>query len=116
MDKVRNKERIDLGTDPPPDLVIEVEIINPAIHKLPLFMQFGVPEVWRYNGTRLEMFRLLARQYADAEESAAFPGVSATVLTRLLAQGKSLGRTGWLRMTRAWAHERYANRSGHTSS
>jgi Uma2 family endonuclease len=108
VDKVRNKERIDLGTDPPPDLVIEIEITNPAINKLPLFMQFGVPEVWRYDGTRLEMFRLLAGGYNSAEESAAFPGVSATVLTRLLEQGKTLGRTGWLRMTRTWAHERYA--------
>src|SRR5208337_1444786 len=57
--KVRSKERVDLATDPPPDLVIEVEITNPSINKLHLFAEFCVPEVWRYNGLRLEMFRLL---------------------------------------------------------
>jgi Uma2 family endonuclease len=116
IDKVRNKERIDLETDPPPDLVIEIEITNPSINKLPLFLEFGVPEVWRYNGLRLEMFRFLSSRYEATEESMTFPGVSAMVLTRLLQQGKALGRTGWLRMTRAWAHERYASRGGPTST
>jgi len=116
VDKIRNKERIDLATDPPPDLVIEIDITNPSINKLVLYKEFGVPEVWRYNGDRLEMLRLRDDQYEATEESVAFPGVSATVLTRLLHQGKSLGRTGWLRMTRAWAHERYGSSAGQTSS
>jgi Uma2 family endonuclease len=107
LDKVRNKERVDLRTDPPPDLVIEIEITNPSINKLPLFREFGVPEVWRYDGHRLEMFRLRNSQYEATDESLVFPEVSATVLTRLLEQGKALGRTGWLRMTRAWAHKQY---------
>jgi len=114
--KVRNKERVDLETDPPPDLVIEIEVTNPSINKLPLFAEFGVPEVWRYDGVRLEMFRLVGSQYEATEESVAFAGVAADVLTRLLEQGKRLGRTGWLRMTRAWAHEQYGRHSGLTSN
>jgi Uma2 family endonuclease len=114
--KVRNKERVDLETDPPPDLVIEIEVTHPSINKLPLFAEFGVPEVWRYDGVRLEMFRLVGSQYEGTEESVAFPGVSADVLTRLLEQGKRLGRTGWLRVTRAWAHEQYGSHGGPTSS
>ena len=61
-DKVRNKERVDLSTDPPPDLVIEIEITNPSVNKLLLFAEFGVPEVWRYNGVRLETLRLRSGQ------------------------------------------------------
>lgn len=116
VDKIRNKERIDLATDPPPDLVIEIDITNPSINKLLLYGEFGVPEVWRYNGDRLEMLCLRENQYEATEESVAFPKVSATVLTRLLQQGKALGRTGWLRMTRAWAHERYGSSEGRASS
>ncbi|MBZ5562210.1 MAG: Uma2 family endonuclease [Acidobacteriia bacterium] len=112
FERVRNKERIDLATEPAPDLVIEIEITNPSINKLALFAEFGVPEVWRYDGFRLEMFQLLSGRCGAREESAAFPGVSATVLTQLLQQGKALGRTGWLRMTRAWAHEHYGGRGG----
>jgi Uma2 family endonuclease len=115
VEKVRNKERVDLRTDPPPDLLIEIEITNPSINKLPLFGEFGVPEVWRYNRLRLEMLRLRRSRYEATEESTAFPGVPATVLTHLLEQGKAPGRTGWLRMTRAWAHEQYRSQGSPTS-
>ena len=107
VDTIRHKERVDLSTDPPPDLVVEIDITNPSINKLVLFKEFGVPEVWRYDGQRLEILRLQGNGYEASVESVAFPGVSATAVTRLLREGRALGRTGWLRMTRAWAHERY---------
>ncbi len=109
VERVRNKERVDLDMDPPPDLVIEIEITSPSINKLPVFAEFGVPEVWLYNGDRVAIFRLSHGQYEGGKESAVFPGVSAVILTQLLQQGKALGRTGWLRLTRAWARERYGN-------
>jgi hypothetical protein len=87
--------------------VVEIDITNPSINKLVLFKEFGVPEVWRYDGQRLEIFRLQGVGYEASEESVAFPGVPATAVTRLLRDGKALGRTGRLRMSRAWAHERY---------
>jgi Uma2 family endonuclease len=47
---VRGKDRIDPAVDPPPDLVIEIDIISPSFNKLPIYTQRGVPEVWRYDG------------------------------------------------------------------
>jgi Uma2 family endonuclease len=44
-DRVRNKSQIDLATDPPPDLVIEIEFTRPAINKRSLFAALGIPEV-----------------------------------------------------------------------
>jgi Uma2 family endonuclease len=41
VDKIRNKERVDLSTDPPPDLVVEIDITNPSINKLVLFMRLA---------------------------------------------------------------------------
>jgi len=110
FERVRSKERVDLATDPPPDIVIVIEITNPSISKLALFAEFGVPEVWRYDGSRLEISQLRGSRYEASEESAAFPGVSATALTQLLQQGKALGRTGWLRTARVWAKEHLAQR------
>jgi Uma2 family endonuclease len=43
-ERVRHKKEIDLAVDPPPDLVIEIEITSPAINKLGLYAEFGVPE------------------------------------------------------------------------
>lgn len=55
---VRGKREIDLAIDPPPDLVIEIEMTRSAINKLALLASIGVPEVWRYDGNRLWIGRI----------------------------------------------------------
>jgi len=107
FERRRGKDRIDLGVDPPPDLVVEVDITSPSISKLPMFAEFGVPEVWRFDGKRLSMLRLTPSSYEEVGTSEVFPGVSAQSISQLLDRGKSLGGTGWLRLARAWAHEYY---------
>ena len=42
---VRGKPRIGLNVDPPPDLVIEVDITSPPLNKLPIDAQIDVPEI-----------------------------------------------------------------------
>jgi len=111
IERVRGKDRIDLAVDPPPDLVVEVDITSPSISKLPLFAEFGVPEVWRFDGERLTILRLRGGSYQPVDASEVFPGVSAAAVEQLLAQGKTLGRTGWLRLARVWARERYGKSS-----
>ncbi|HEY6332708.1 MAG TPA: Uma2 family endonuclease [Blastocatellia bacterium] len=34
---IRGKRRIDLSVDPPPDLIIEVDIASPSLNKFPIF-------------------------------------------------------------------------------
>jgi Uma2 family endonuclease len=108
IERVRGKDRIDLAVDPPPDFVVEVDITSPSVSKLPLFADFGVPEVWRFDGEHFSILRLRRASYQEVDTSEVFPGVPAAAIEHLLAQGKSLGRTGWLRLARGWAHERYA--------
>ncbi|MDP9372688.1 MAG: Uma2 family endonuclease [Chloroflexota bacterium] len=100
--RIRGREQLDLISDPPPDLVIEVDIISPSLDKLPLYARLGVPEVWRYDGSTLTIFRLGAGAYHEAADSAVLPGVTSADLTRLMAEGRGLGRTAWLRRVRAW--------------
>jgi Uma2 family endonuclease len=107
FERVRGKDRIDLAVDPPPDLVVEVDITSPSISKLPMFAEFGVPEVWRFDGERLSMLRLRDGSYEEVAASEVFPGVSAQVVSQLLERGKPLGGTSWLRLARAWAHEHF---------
>src|SRR5262249_28756877 len=54
--QVRGKKKLDLAIDPPPDLVIEIDISSLSLNKFPLFSALHVPEVWRYDGTRLQVF------------------------------------------------------------
>lgn len=53
---VRGKDEIDLALDPPPDLIIEIEVTQSAIPKMPLYANVGVSEVWRLGHNRVRIF------------------------------------------------------------
>jgi Uma2 family endonuclease len=100
---IRGKDRIDLTTDPPPDLVIEIDITSPFFSKLPIYAQIGVPEVWRYDGTRMTILVLEGSDYVETIESIVLPPVSSTSLTDLVEKSKSTRRTIWIEKVRKWA-------------
>ena len=114
-EQVRGKNEIDLTVDPPPDLIVEVDITSPSIGKLPIFAEFGVPEVWRFRGERLAILSLSeAGDYQEVLGSAVLPGLGASEVSGLMARGKDLGGTAWRRLVRAWAHERFGKTMGLT--
>ena len=43
---MRTKKRIDLRTDPPPDLVIEIDVIHAVVDCETIHAALGVPEMW----------------------------------------------------------------------
>jgi Uma2 family endonuclease len=99
---IRGKDRIDLAVDPPPDLVIEIDITSPSLDKLPIYARLGVPEVWRYDGRRLAILKLEGERYAEADESTALPPVTGAVLSDFLRKSKTMRRTAWLKGVREW--------------
>lgn len=103
--QVEGKRRIDLTIDPPPDLVIEIDITHGSLNKLPIFAAVGVPEVWRYDGAQVTIFKLVSGNCVTAEESAALPKVTGEILTRFMRASETEKRTAWLRQVRAWARE-----------
>lgn len=103
MSRVWGKNRIDLHVDPPPDLVVEIDITHPSLDKLPIYAQLGVPEVWRYDGQRLEMLLLELGQYVESPRSKAFPAVDVATLTALLPDSVGVGDIAWIQRVRAWA-------------
>ncbi|HEU4596779.1 MAG TPA: Uma2 family endonuclease [Pyrinomonadaceae bacterium] len=100
---IRGKKNLDPNIDPPPDLVIEVDITSPSLERFPIFAAFGVPEVWRFDGERLEIFLLSEGTYAKSEKSKALPFVVPEALVGFVAESVSLGRLEWLRKVREWA-------------
>lgn len=92
-DQIRVKEEVDLAVDPPPDLVIEVEITRSAIQKMKLFAAMGVPEVWRHDGERLTFACLENGEYRDIIESNAMPGFTVQMAEPVLAQRLTVGET-----------------------
>jgi Uma2 family endonuclease len=67
------------------------------------YAQIGVPEVWRYDGGRLEFLRLERTEYASDPRSAVLPPLTSSVLSDLLAESKVKKRRNWMREVRGWA-------------
>lgn len=104
-ERVSDRPQIDLSVDPPPDLVIEIDVTRSSLDKLALFARFGVPEVWRDTGDRVAIMLLRAdgKGYVEGAASAALPGVTAGDLNRLVRQLAVTKRGAWTRQVRAWA-------------
>ena len=108
VEAIRGKDEIDLMTDPPPDLVIEVDIPSPSLDKFPLYAAMGVPEVWRYDGAQVTMLILQGARYIPATHSLALPPLSSAMATTFLHDSTHLRSTAWLRQVRAWARTQQA--------
>jgi Uma2 family endonuclease len=107
-ERIRGKKQIDLTVDPPPDLVIEVDITSLSLDKFPIFAASGVGEVWRYDETRVAIFKLEGGHYVEQAESAALPIVTGAALTDFVEASQQMKRTVWLRRVREWVRARRA--------
>jgi Uma2 family endonuclease len=77
---------VDLSKDPPPDLVVEVDITHTDINKNALYANLGVLEFWRYNGRQLQILQLQNGRYIDLEKSPTFPLIEKEMLYQFLEQ------------------------------
>jgi Uma2 family endonuclease len=108
VEEVRGKVRLDPTIDPPPDVVIEVDISSPSLNKLPIFAALGIPEIWRYDNNTLTILRLDHGDYSAQEESLALAGATRTAISGFIDEGKRLTRSVWLRHVRAWVRQQGA--------
>jgi Uma2 family endonuclease len=102
-EKVRGKKQIDLAVDPPPDLVIEIDISSPSLKKFPIFAALRVPEVWRYGKTGITLHKFVVDDYQELAASEVLPGVTGAQITQLLAESQQMKRAAWLRQVREYA-------------
>ena len=90
---IRNQAKVagravDLSQDPPPDLVVEIDITHPDIDKLTLYARMGVLEFWRYDGQTLRMYELVGGEYRQVEVSPTFASAPKAMLGEFLAQAQ----------------------------
>lgn len=85
--RVWDKEELDFTIDPPPDLAIEVQLRRNGIDKMAIYAEFGVPEVWRFDGIMLEVLALGRNgRYRPRRRSIALPEFPIAEAQRLLEQ------------------------------
>ncbi|MEO0540238.1 MAG: Uma2 family endonuclease [Cyanobacteria bacterium P01_A01_bin.105] len=77
---------VDLQQDPPPDLVVEVDITHTDINKVRLYAAIGIPEFWRFNGREWRILCLQENEYVERQTSPTFSMVAKSDLYRFLGQ------------------------------
>ncbi|MGH9446119.1 MAG: Uma2 family endonuclease [Terriglobia bacterium] len=105
VEAIRGKQQIDLRVDPPPDLVIEIEITSPLLDKIQIYAQLGVPEIWRYDGRDVSILRPAHGRYESSSQSGVLSSLSQSILSGFVEQSKTLTTLAWRRTVRSWARE-----------
>ncbi|HAI69872.1 MAG TPA: hypothetical protein DCM38_10625 [Gammaproteobacteria bacterium] len=101
---IRGKKRIDLTIDPPPDLAIEIDIT--ARTQFHHYQLLGVPELWRYDGQKLQINVLQNGQYIISEISYHFPNLPLfDNIPDYVSQSQVDGRNATMRRFRRWVRE-----------
>ncbi|HLG17454.1 MAG TPA: Uma2 family endonuclease [Blastocatellia bacterium] len=81
---IGNRKHVDFAVDPPPDIVVEVDISHDSTSKFPIYAAFGVPEIWRYDGKALTIYHLRENEFVAASASLALPVLTTDVLTEFV--------------------------------
>jgi Uma2 family endonuclease len=100
--EIGEKDRLDLTRDPPPDLVIEIDVTHDSAGKFAIYAALGVPEIWRYDGSRFSIWQLTHETYTPTPFSLAFPFLTAEHLAEFVANSEAQGRKQARRTFRDW--------------
>src|SRR5437867_2254244 len=71
--RIVGKDRVSLGVDPTPEIMIEIDVTHVSGSKLAIYAHYGVPEVWLYAKSRMRIFELTAQEYKETDHSRYFP-------------------------------------------
>jgi len=97
--QVRSLQRIDLETDPPPDLAIEVDITSKTT--LEAYEAIKVPEVWIFANNKLKIQILEQSGYIESIISPTFPDLDVVeMIPRLVQEAFAQGTSKMLRSLR----------------
>lgn len=100
---VRDREPIDLDVDPPPDLVVEIEVSRSVLDRLSILAMLGVGEVWRYDGRSLTMLVLGDDgRYAERDHSPTLPMIPLAGIVEHLNRRGQTDETTLVRAFREW--------------
>lgn len=105
-DAVRGKPQIDLNLDPPPELVIEIDVTRRSLNKFPIYHALGVEEVWRYVDGEVKMYKRSGRNYAPIRQSGCLPILTPENATHWVAESRREKIPAWQRKVRAWVRAR----------
>ena len=99
----RQKEKLHLRKDPPPDLVVEAVNTHDADPSIEVWRRFKVPEVWVHENDLLQILVLQPDgKYEPSEVSASFPFLKAVEIQEWINRPHTDSETDWIKALRRW--------------
>lgn len=93
---------------PPPDLVLEIDITSRTY--LDNYRQLGVPELWRYTQSGLQINLLQEGEYIESLSSPNFPQIPIIeLINQFVKQSQQVGRSEAIRNFKNWLTENIDN-------
>lgn len=102
LEKIAGKEDLDTETDPPPDLIIEINKTSSSVPRMPIFAAFGVAEVWRFTKKQVKFYVLHEGVYLESKMSPALPILASEQATEFLLAARKMSSTAWVKRIRDW--------------
>jgi Uma2 family endonuclease len=104
--KVIGKDEIPLESNPPPDIIVEIDLTTDSTRKLRIYAGLGVPEVWIFDGKAFHFYELVVGKYKHIPASKCLPGLTGPLMLEGLAIAKTHGQTEALKAFRRLIRKR----------
>jgi Uma2 family endonuclease len=102
--KIRGKLDYDLNQDPPPDLILEIDLTSKSLNRFPIYARLGIPELWCYDDGELTVYLLAENEtYQESETSLVFPNLPVQEIPMIINQYRLEGRRKIRQKIREWA-------------
>lgn len=98
--RIIGKRKFDLDTDPPPDIVVEIDITNSSLRKFSIYAALGVPEIWRYDRKMVHFHGLVTGSFVETAHSRFLPGLTGQIMVETIKASVEMGQTEALKTFR----------------
>ena len=98
--RVIGKRKFDLEFDPPPDIVVEIDITNESLSKFPIYAALSVPEIWRYDSRQFQFYALIDGEYVKVAARRFLPGLTGPMMAETIEASLTQGQTRALKAFR----------------
>ena len=99
---VQGKRRLNMGEDPAPDLIVEIDITSSSQNRLQVYADLGVAEVWIYNGESLVIQQLQNGNYITTQTSQFFIKLPISEVANWLQRSTTIDYLALVKEFRLW--------------
>ena len=101
---IGKKIQIDFNQDPPPDVVVEIDVHHKSTGKFEIYAALGVSEMWLYDEKRMRFYLLREGRYVEIVQSQALPILTSPILTGFLERSRHEDQYDILLAFEEWLH------------